>query len=371
MTKEVITPWEVSGDINYNKLVKEFGISSFKELPQIFNEDVLFRRKIVFGHRDFDKIFESIKNKKKFVMMTGLMPTGKFHLGHMILAKQMIFYQKLGAKIYIAVADIEAYNARQQSLEESRKIAIEQYITNYIALGLKPENCEIYFQSERSINSKKSNAYYRLQNLLARYVTFNEFKAVYGEISPGKMLSALIQASDMLHPQLPEFENLCPVVIPVGIDQDPHIRLARDISQRIKNPKFNQISSTYHLFMPGLNNGKMSSSDANSYVALTDTPEEIKRKINKYAFSGGQATVEEHRKKGGNPDIDISYQYLKFFFEPDDKKLQKIYDDYKSGKMLTSELKAILIEKITAFLKEHQKKRKDAEKMIDKFLINN
>lgn len=372
MTKEdVFNPWEVKGDIDYNKLVKEFGIHPLKELPEIFNKNILFRRKTIFAHRDIQRILEAIKDKKPFVMMTGLMPTGKFHLGHMILAQQMIFYQKLGAKLYIAVADLEAYNARGQSLEDSRKIAIEEYIKNYIALGLKPENCEIYFQSERSKDAKKSNAFYRLQNLLARYATFNEFKAVYGDISPGKMLSALLQASDMLHPQLPEFEGQIPVVVPVGIDQDPHLRLARDVSQRIKNPKFIQLSSTYHLFMPGLSGGKMSSSDPNSFIALTDSEEEVKKKINKYAFSGGKDTLEEHRKLGGNPDIDVSFQYLNFFFEDDDKKLAKIYNDYKSGKLLSGELKKITIDKINAFLKDHQKRRKDAEKVISKFIIGN
>ena len=364
-----ITPWEVKGEVDYEKLVKEFGLSPLKELPAVFNENALFRRKIVFAHRDIQKVLDALQNKKKLVMMTGLMPTGKFHIGHMLVAQQMIFYQKLGAKIYIAVADIEAYNARGQSLEDSRKIAVEQYIKNYIALGLKPENCDIYFQSARSKQGEKSNAYYTLQNLLARHATFNEFRAVYGEISPGKMLSALLQASDMLHPQLPEFEGICPVIVPVGVDQDPHIRLARDISQRIKNPGFMQLSSTYHMFIPGLSGGKMSSSDATSYIALTDTPEEVEAKIKKYAFSGGQPTIEEHRKKGGNPDIDVSYQYLKMFFEPDDKKLQRIHDDYKSGKMLTSELKEILIEKLNAFLKEHQKKREQAEKQIDRFVL--
>jgi len=364
-----VTPWEVSGKIDYGKLVKEFGVSPLNELPKVFDDNVLFHRKVIFAHRDIQRVLEAAKNKKKFVMMTGLMPTGKMHIGHMILAQQMIFYQKLGAKIYIAVADIEAYNARGQSLEESRKIAIEDYVMNYIALGLKPENCEIYFQSERSNNAKKSNAYYRLQNLLARYATFNEFKAVYGDITPGKMLSSLLQASDMLHPQLPEFENQCPVVVPVGIDQDPHIRLARDISQSIKEFNFTQLSSTYHLFIPGLGGGKMSSSDPTSFIALTDSPEEVKRKINKYAFSGGQATIEEHRKKGGNPDVDISFQYLRMFFEPDDKKLEKIEKDYRSGKLLTGELKAILIEKINAFLKDHQAKREKAKKELDKFLF--
>jgi tryptophanyl-tRNA synthetase len=365
---EVFNPWEVKGDIDYDKLIKEFGISPLKDLPSMFEKNVLFRRKIIFAHRDIQRILESIRDKKPFVLMTGLMPTGKFHIGHMILAQQMIFYQKLGAKLYIAVADLEAYNTRNQSLEDSRKIAIEEYIKNYIALGLKPENVEIYFQSERSKDAKKSNAFYRLQNLLARYATFNEFKAVYGDISPGKMLSALLQASDMLHPQLPEFEGQVPVVVPVGIDQDPHLRLARDVSQRIKSPKFIQLSSTYHLFMPGLSGGKMSSSDPNSFIALTDSEEEVKKKINKYAFSGGRDTLEEHRKHGGNPDIDVSFQYLKFFFEEDDKKLTKIYNDYKSGKLLSGELKKITIDKINTFLKEHQKRRKDAEKHIEKFI---
>ncbi|MEK6827322.1 MAG: tryptophan--tRNA ligase [Nanoarchaeota archaeon] len=362
-----VNPWKVEGNVDYEKLIREFGVVPIKELPNVFNKNVLFRRKIIFAHRDIQKILEAIKNKKKFVVMTGLMPTGKFHIGHMLLIQQIIFYQKLGAKIYIAVADIEAYNARGQSLEDSRKIAIEQYLTNYVALGLKPENCEIYFQSERSKDGKKSNAYYRLQNLLARYATFNEFKAVYGEISPGKMVSSLLQASDMLHVQLLEFEGPCPVILPVGIEQDPHIRLARDISQQIKEFKFNQISSTYNFFMPGLGGGKMSSSEPNSFISLTDLPKEVETKIKKYAFSGGRDTLEEHRKKGGNPDVDVSFQYLKIFFEPDDKKLQKIHDDYKSGKMLTSELKQILIDKINSFLKEHQTKREKANKEINKF----
>jgi len=229
-----LNPWEVEGDINYNRLIKEFGIEELKELPKIFNENVLFRRKIIFAHRDIPRILVSVKDKKPFVMMTGLMPTGKFHIGHMILAQQFIFWQNLGAKLYIAVADVEAYNARGQSLEDSRKIAIDQYLTNYIALGLKPQNCEIYFQSERSKDAAKSNSYYRLQNMLAKCATFNEFKAVYGEISPGKMISALLQASDMYHPQLKEFEGKpISTFIPVGIDQDPHIRIARDMARKL------------------------------------------------------------------------------------------------------------------------------------------
>ena len=114
----------------------------------------------------------------------------------------------------------------------------------------------------------------------------------------------------------------------------------------------------------------MSSSDPTSFIAMTDSPEEVKNKINKYAFSGGQETLELHRKKGGNPDVDVSFQYLKMMFEEDDKKLAKIEEDYRSGKLTTGELKKYTIEKINNFLKKHQEARKKAEKEIPKFLKN-
>src|SRR3989344_2744041 len=115
----IVNPWEVSGDINYEKLGKEFGVKPMLDnLPKTFNENILFRRKIIFAQRDFSGILEAIKNKKRFVMMTGLMPSGKFHLGHMLLAQQMIFYQNLGSRLYITVADLEAYATRGKSLEE-------------------------------------------------------------------------------------------------------------------------------------------------------------------------------------------------------------------------------------------------------------
>ena len=87
-----VTPWKVEGDINYEKLVKEFGVSPLKDLPKAFDDELLFRRNIVFAHRDIQRILEAKKNKKPFVMMTGLMPTGNFHIGHALIAKQMIFW---------------------------------------------------------------------------------------------------------------------------------------------------------------------------------------------------------------------------------------------------------------------------------------
>ncbi len=368
MEEMKVTPWEIKGTIDYGKLVHEFGLRQIKGAPKPFSDYLLFRRGIIYAHRDFEHIVEAVKQKKRFVMMTGCMPSGPFHFGHKILADQMIMYQELGARLYIAVADIEAYNSRNPDMAELRETAINEYLLNYAALGLDIKKCDFYFQSNRSGNAKKSNAYYSLAGMLARHVTFNEFEAVYGEITPGKMSSSLLQAADMLHPQLKEFEGPVPTVVPVGSDQDAHIRLARDISQRIKTFNFMQISSTCHKFLPGLKGGKMSSSDTTSYISLADSPSEAEKKIMKYAFSGGRNSIEEHRQKGGNPDIDVSFQLLLFGLEPSDAKLKKVRDEYASGSMLTGELKQLTIEKLSSFLKEHQKKRARARKTAGKFL---
>jgi tryptophanyl-tRNA synthetase len=365
MASEVFNPWEVKGDIDYKKLVEEFGIVPLKGLPEIFMENILFKRKFVFAARDIGPIMLRMRDKKPFCVMTGLMPTGKFHLGHSLVLRQVLFYQNLGATVYLAVADVEAYNARGQSLEDSRKIAIEEYLANYVAMGLDLSKTEIYFQSERSKDAAKANAFYRLQNLFSKHSTFNEVRGVYGEITPGKLMAALLQAADMYHPQLKEFLGKpIPTIIPVGIDQDPHIRLARDIARRF-DKNFVPISSSYHFFLPGLKGGKMSSSDQNSYIGFTDTPNQVKNKINKYAFSGGQGTIEEHKKKGGNPDIDISFQYLRLF-EEDDSKLAEIYEKYKSGEMLTGELKSQAIEKINAYLAPIQKRYPESLEKVKK-----
>lgn len=369
MAPKRIDPWGSMAIKDYGKLMKDFGIEDFKPIvKKIPKPPIYMRRGIIFGHRDFGRILDSIRSKKDFVMMTGLMPSGRFHIGHKMLADQIIYYQSLGAKTYLCVADIEAYNMRKTPLEELREIAIEEYLINYITLGLNPKKCDFFFQSQRSMDPKKSNAYYRLIGMVSKRTTFNEMRAIYGELTPGKITSVFTQVADILHPQLPEFEGPIPVLVPVGVDQDPHIKLTRDIASRMSEFNFIPPSSSYHEFMKGLKGGKMSSSDPTSYIALSDPPETVRNKIMKHAFSGGRGSIREHREKGGNPDVDVSYQMLYFMFEPDDRKIKKIHDDYVSGSLLTGELKNILIEKLERFLKEHQRKRNLARKKLKLFL---
>jgi tryptophanyl-tRNA synthetase len=114
--------------------------------------------------------------------------------------------------------------------------------------------------------------------------------------------------------------------------------------------------------------GKMSASNPNSAIFMSDSPKEIKNKINKHAFSGGQETLELHREKGGNPDIDVPYQYLSYF-EDDDEKLLRLADEYRKGELLTGEMKKQCIEMMTQYVKKFQEARaKVTDEVLDEFL---
>ena len=136
-------------------------------------------------------------------------------------------------------------------MKNQGRLAIDEYITNYLALGLdfEKENISIYLQSENRIVGD-------LAYILAKRVNFNEMKAIYGfsgSTNLAHMYVPLIQVADILHPQIKECGGPKPTVVPVGPDQDPHIRLTRDIAERFKNKyKFIAPSSTYHRFITGL-----------------------------------------------------------------------------------------------------------------------
>ena len=225
----IIDPWSSATYQDYARLRDEFGIEEFNEelWKELEKPHKLLRRGVVFGHRGFHLIKESIQNKKPWAILTGLMPSGKMHLGHKMVIDEVIYYQKLGADIFIAVADIESYGTRNTSLEETKKLAMEEYILNYIALGLKPEKCKIYFQSENQ--EVKDLAF-----LLGKKVNWSQMTATYGFNGSTNMthiMSPMVQTGDILHVQLSNNGGARPVLVPVGVDQDPHIRLSRDIAQ--------------------------------------------------------------------------------------------------------------------------------------------
>ena len=363
----IVTPWHVEGDIDYDKLIEKFGTQKIspklrEKIKSMTDEDhFMLRRGIFFSHREMDRILEDYEKGNEFFLYTGRGPSGHTHIGHLVpwvFAKWL--QDKFDVNLYFQLTDDEKfYSKTNLTLEETKNFAYENAL-DFIALGFNPEKTKII------INTKNIQTLYPIAAKVAKKINFSNTKATFGftnETNIGMIFYTSLQSA-------PCFIEDKPVLIPLGVDQDPHFRLTRDIAQKIGKQKPALI---HNIMVPALTGpgGKMSASEEKGTIYTTDTPDIVKKKINKYAFSGGQPDIEQHRKLGGNPDIDVSYQYLRIFFEPDDAKLKKIYEDYKSGKLLSGELKAILIEKINEFLKTHQEKREKAKQQIEQFLLKN
>ncbi len=360
-----VNPWEVSGSVDYNKIVREFGVDLLDQnvLSKLKDAPILLRRGLYFTHRDLPQFITDAEKGKKVSIVSGRGPSEKMHLGHLvpfIIAKYL--QNKYNCNLYIPISDDEKFFVKKDlSLDQIEKFA-EDNILDLMAMGLNPKKTFIHkdFQYTKI---------YKFASQIARKINFSTAKAVFGFEGENNLGLIFYPAVQSAHIYLPQFlEGAHRTLVPIAIDQDPYMRILRDVAD-----KFNFIkpSALHAKFLPGLSgNAKMSSSDSsNDVIFLSDNEEEVKRKINKYAFSGGKDTLEEHRKHGGNPDIDSSFIYLKYLFEPDDKKLAKIESDYRSGKILSGELKAILIEKINIFLRDHQKSKEKAKKEVNKFIL--
>ena len=365
-----VTPWTVTGNVDYEKLTKEFGTEPItdKLLERIKKHTkelhFMLRRRIFFSHRDLNWLLDEYEKGNKFFLYTGRAPSGPIHIGHLVPWVFTRWLQdKFGVELLFQIPDEEKFFFKDDlTLEETEKWAHEN-ILDIIALGFDPKKTKFL------IDTKDAGQMYKTACKIAKKITFSTVKAAFGfsdSNNLGEIWYTTMQATPAVLPSVQKGKNI-PCLIPMGVDQDPHFRVARDVYTKLG---FYKPALIHAKFMAGLlADGKISPPIPNSTIYTTDTPKEVEEKIKKHAFSGGRTSLEEHRKYGGNPDIDVCYQWLYNFFELDDKKLEKIYNDYKSGKMLTSELKDYTIAKIIAFLKEHQKKREKARKQIGKFLF--
>jgi tryptophanyl-tRNA synthetase len=234
-----IDPWGSSTIADYRKLFEEFGIEEFEELlGEVPNPHYLMRRGVIFGHRDYSPVADALANGDDAAVLSGFMPTGDPHIGHKLVFDEIIWHQQQGADAYGLIADLEAHSARGMSWDEIDEHA-ESYLLSLIALGFDVEDGTLYRQSQNR----------ELQDLafeLGSNARFAEFGSIYGfdgETSISHMQSVVTQMADMLYPQLVDGPK--PTVIPVGPDQDPHVRLARDLAVRMR---FFKVTEAYASF---------------------------------------------------------------------------------------------------------------------------
>ncbi len=363
MADFTVTPWEVKGKVDYDKLIEKFGTSrvdaSLLERLERLTGDLhlLFRRGIIFSHRDFDLALADYERKKPIFLYTGRGPSGKMHIGHI-----MPFYftkwlqDKFNANLYIQITDDEKYYFKDKSLEEIEKLAADN-IAEIAAVGFDPDKTFIFKDSEYIKNM------YGLVMRISKKITFSTVKDVFGFNNASNIGMIQFPAMEIA----PTMFEKARCLIPASIDQDPYWRVQRDIAESLGYYKAAAVHMKLLMPLTGPD-GKMSSSDPSTAIFLDDDEKTVRNKIMKYAFSGGQATAELQRKLGGNPDIDVAFQLLYYLLEEDDKKIDEIRNEYKSGRLLTGELKEMAADKLIEFLRRHNERKANAGKHIEQFM---
>ncbi|XP_032090173.1 tryptophan--tRNA ligase, cytoplasmic [Thamnophis elegans] len=379
---DFVDPWTVQTSnakgVDYDKLIVRFGSSKIDKdlinrIERITGQKPhhFLRRGIFFSHRDMNQILDAYEQKKPFYLYTGRGPSSEtMHVGHLIPFMFTKWLQEtFNVPLVIQMTDDEKYLWKDLTIEKAYQYAIEN-IKDIIACGFDINKTFIF--SDLSYMGTSVGFY---ENIIKvqKHVTFNQVKGIFGFTDSdciGKISFPAIQAAPSFSSSFPKiFNNRKDIqcLIPCAIDQDPYFRMTRDVAPRIGFPKPALLHSVFFPALQGAQT-KMSASDPNSSIFLTDTPKQIKTKINKHAFSGGKDTVEEHRQYGGNCDVDVSYMYLTFFLEDDDR-LEQIKQAYTSGALLTGELKKVLIETLQPLIATHQQRRKQiTDEMVKEFM---
>lgn len=371
--EDIVNPWEVqsssSKGVDYDKLIKRFGSSKVdQDLIDRIEKITLksekkihhfIKRGLFFSHREMHRILDLYEQGKPFYLYTGRGPSSQaMHLGHLIPFIMTRYLQEaFDVPVVVQLTDDEKFLWKDLTLEECHSLAKEN-TKDIIACGFDPDKTFIF--SDLDYIGSCKDFYWNMKRV-EKCVTFNQARGIFGFSDSdciGKISFPAIQAAPSFSSSFPHIFNGrtdIPCLIPCAIDQDPYFRMTRDVAPRLK---YEKPALLHSVFFPALQGAqtKMSSSDPTSSIFLTDTANQIKKKINRYAFSGGKDTVEEHRQHGGDCEVDVSYQYLKFFLE-DDERLEQIRQDYSSGKMLTGELKSELIAVLQPLVAKHQEER--------------
>jgi tryptophanyl-tRNA synthetase len=364
-----VTPWEVEGNIDYNRLIENFGTSTInneiiENIEKIIGEVHPFlKNRYFFSHRDLDWILDEYQKGNKFYLYTGRGPSGHVHLGHLMPWLFTKYLQdKFDVKLIFQITDDEKFLFNDnKDLESINKFTFEN-VLDIIAIGFDPVKTKII------IDTKHINYLYPLSIEIAKRITFSTAKAVFGfsnSSNIGMIGFPPIQSAPCFLPSLIE-KRLTPVLIPAAIDQDPYWRITRDVAEKIGYYKPAQIHSK---FIPGLiNNEKMSSSKPETALFTIDEPEKIEKKV-KNTFTGGQPTVALQRKLGGNADICPVFWYLKYLFDSEDESIER-YTNCRGGNLLCGECKGDLIKKVKPFMNNIQIKREKAKDIIKEFTID-
>ena len=350
----------------YQQKIEELGIKPIDRLLKYLPEPSKYIKKgITFAHQDFEIIAKALANEEPFAVISGLSPTGPLHFGHKVIFDELLWLQKLGGEIFIPLTNDEAYVVgKSRSLKQARECAYKEVIPSIIAFGFDPKKTKIFVDSDYK-------DIYNAAMHFSRDLTLTKAKGVFGfegTDAPGLLFyRGAVQLAQILLPQLKEFNGPKATLVPVGIDQHPYILLSRDIA---KKRKLVPPAAIYIRFLNSLKGpqNKMSASDPQSCIFLSDSQKVAEEKI-KNAFTGGSPLAEFQKKRGGVPEVCSVYSLLNYHFL-DQNEAKEFYEQCRKGELMCGHCKERAIKLVTAYIRDHQEKRKTAKTKIKDFLLD-
>jgi tryptophanyl-tRNA synthetase len=384
-----VTPYDVAGDVDYDRVREQFGAAALTDADvDSFPEPVhqLLRRRVFYAGRDVRRFTEAAAAGDRVSVVTGVGPSGPMHLGHVLVFYFARYLQReAGAHVYIPLSDDEKLFGGDLSPRERRQYT-RSNLRNLLGVGFDPERTRIL------VDTVDAEAVYPHAARFAGELTTDAVESAYGrQDRPGRLFYPAVQTTHLLLPQLVDGPH--PTLVPVAVDQDPHVRVSRDVAGKDRYD-VTKPAALLSKFLPRLDGGggKMSSSDHDSPesatasdtdtasptasddsagsvaasddgtappIYLDDDRETVERKFQRHAYSGGKSSVEAHRREGGNPAVDVAYRFLHAFFEPDDEEIERIAEQYRDGSLLSGELKQRAADAVATFLERHRERRPD------------
>lgn len=312
---------------------------------------------------------------KEKIILTGDRPTGKLHVGHYVGSlRRRVELQNSGEfdKIYIMIADAQALTDNADNPEKVRENIIEVAL-DYLSCGLDPAKSNLFIQSQVPQLTELSFYYMNLVTVsrLQRNPTVKaeiQLRNFEASIPVGFFTYPISQASDIT-----AFKA---TVVPVGEDQMPMLEQTKEIVHKFNSvygetlvePEILLPENSACLRLPGTDGKAKMSKSLNNCIYLSDTAEDVKKKVMSMFTDPNHLRVEDPGKVEGNP----VFIYLDAFskkehfqeFLPEYEGLEELKAHYARGGLGDVKVKKFLNNVLQAELEPIRARRKEWEKDI-------
>jgi tryptophanyl-tRNA synthetase len=292
-------------------------------------------------------------------VLSGMRPTGKLHLGHVVGALNNWVKLQNEYQCYHFIADWHALTSDYAETSEIRQNRIEMMI-DWLAAGLDPNKSVMFVQSAVPQHAELHLLFSMITPLgwLERVPTYKEQRENITDKDLGNygfLGYPVLQAADILMYK-GDF-------VPVGEDQVPHVELTREIGRRFNllyGAVFPEPQALLTVVprLPGLDGRKMSKSYGNA-ISLSDTPGEIEAKIKKMMTDPAR----KRRTDAGNPDLCPVYSYHKIYSTPE--TLEIVNKECRVAGIGCIECKKWMSDKLVENIQPLLDRRKEFEKRTD------